>query len=521
MPDVRILPVTAPDRPIYAITRDLLADASAAVRMLRAQAEELPLFERGGMLVEVAHTGQIVPLAPDRIRDVLARAAIWVRLRGGDGEEPAAVPTYPPRDVASTLAARTAWGLPELAGVVSHPWIRCEGAEAGEVVSLPGYDPTSRTYGTWDSTLGREAGSVADGMTPEQAAAELEDLIADFRFASTADRASALAGWLTAAARPGIAGDVPLWLVEASTPGSGKGTLCDLVLRSVYPTATRRTPWVSDDAELSKALLALALAGEERILWDNVDGIFGGPALDAAITSAATGYRGRMLGQSRIVSAPLRPFWVANGNNVQIKGDIHRRILVTRLDPGTDRPEDRTDYRYPGRLLEVAAARRARTLGACLRLLRLGLANPGPMGGGFPVWSAVVRGALVAVGYPDPWSAGSDLRELARASSLVDVLEAWDRIWGASAVRARDLAEAVTDPPAQTSAGDAYSTLADLLLEVAADSRVRGRLSTRRLGQWLARVRDRVVATPGGHRLVLRRLPRSGAGVRWNVERLP
>lgn len=519
MPDVRILP-TAAERPTYAITRDLLADASAAVRMLRAQAEELPLFERGGLLVEVAHTGQIVPLAPERIRDVLARAAVWVRLRTNADGGTDATPTYPPRDIASTLAARTAWGLPELSGVVSHPWVRCEGAEAGEVVSAPGYDASSRTFGTWKPTLGDTVGALAEDMTPDQAVSELEDLIADFRFASTADRASALAGWLTAAARPGIAGDVPLWLVEASTPGSGKGTLCDLVLRTVYPTATRRTPWVSDDAELSKALLALALAGEERILWDNVDGIFGGPALDAAITSAATGYRGRILGQSRIVSAPLRPFWVANGNNVQIKGDIHRRILVTRLDPGTDRPEEREDYRYPGTLLEVAAGRRARVLGALLRLLRLGLVNPGPLRGGFPVWSAVVRGALVAMDYPDPWSAGADLRELARASSLVDVLEAWDRIWGASPIRARDLAEAVSDPPSQSAVADAYSTLGDLLLEVAADSRVRGRLSTRRLGQWLGRVRDRVVATPAGHRLALRRLPRSGAGVRWTVERL-
>lgn len=520
-------PPSAAGRPLYDLTGDLSEDVTAAGRMLRRQAAAgLPVFERSGLLVEIAHTGEIVILSSARIRDVLARDSAWFRVRTrADGTEDRR-PTYPPIDVCNVLAARTAWGLSELAGVVSHPWLRCDGDAAGELVTAPGYDAASGTWGTWDPAFGD---AVADAATasPGDAEAVLLDLLQDFRFAGPAHRASALAAWLTCAARPGLPGNVPLWLVDASTPGSGKGTLCDLVLRTVYPSATRRTPWVQDDAELSKALLSLAVAGVERLLWDNVDSTFGGAALDAAITSAEAGYQGRILGQTRIISAPLRPFWAANGNNVAIKGDMHRRILVTRLDPGTDRPEERTDYRYPGRLLAVAVARRAAVLGSCLALLRHGIRHPGPAIGSFEAWGRVVRGAVLALDYPDPWEAGAEIRERHRSDTLTDVAAAWLAIWDTAPVSARTLADAAGDPPAQTPCADAYTAIGDGLLEVAADRRVRGRVSSKRLGAWLARMRDRVVRTPDGDTIAIRQVlddagrPKRGSGgMLWRVERL-
>ena len=525
-------PTRADDsRPVYTVAGDLNEDATAAIRMIHRQsAAGVPLFERSGLLVEIAHTGEIVILKPDRIRDVLSKDSAWVRVRTREtsqGTQAEYRATYPPRDVCTVIAARTAWGLPDLSGVVSHPWLRCDGPHAGELVTEAGYDALSGTWGTWDPAFGAAVASAAEAAAPEDAVAVLLDLLADFRFAAPSHQSSALAAWLTCAARPGLTGNVPLWLVDASTPGSGKGTICDLVLRTIYPNPTRRTPWVHDDAELSKALLSLAVAGVERLLWDNVDATFGGAALDAAITSAEAGYQGRILGQTRIVSAPLRPFWAANGNNVAIKGDMHRRILVTRLDPGTDRPEERTDYRYPGRLLDVAIERRASVLGCCLRLLRHGIANPGPPIGSFESWGRVVRGALMALGYPDPWSSGAEVRERHRSDTLTDVAAAWLSIWGTSPVAARALGDAAADPPSQSLQADAYAAIADGLLEVAADRRVRGRVSSKRLGAWLARMRDRVVRTPDGSTITIRQVldksgrPKRGSGgMLWRVERL-
>ena len=52
----------------------------------------------------------------------------------------------------------------------------------------------------------------------------LDELLADFPFASQADRANAVAWLLLPLIRPSIDGPTPLHLIEAPIQGTGKGT---------------------------------------------------------------------------------------------------------------------------------------------------------------------------------------------------------------------------------------------------------------------------------------------------------
>ena len=60
--------------------------------------------------------------------------------------------------------------------------------------------------------------------------------------------------------------------------------------------------YTTDDNELRKRITTLAMEGDRLVLFDNVDGKFGGPVLDAALT--ATSWKDRLLGFNRMASAP-------------------------------------------------------------------------------------------------------------------------------------------------------------------------------------------------------------------------
>lgn len=516
---------TLSDRPAYRYTGDLADDVSAGLQMLVVGSAggkgPRRVFTRGGRLVEVAKVDAasvaIRALSGPRCADLLARSARWVRLRqtkAGEREEPMPVPP----NIPGILLARSHWpGLPELSTVVSHPWMRCDGAGAGELVASPGYDLTSRTWGAWRPSTGKAVAEHLDRLSPGDALEALDDILHDFPFAEGRGgphHSAALAAWLTAAARPGIAGNVPMWLVEASTRGSGKGKLCDAVLLSVYPTPTARTQWPDKDEEVDKRMTAYALAGVDRVLIDNVVGRLGGPSLDAAVTAAEAGYQGRVLGVSQVVSLPFRPWWVANGNNVTIAGDLDRRVLVTRLDPGVSNPEARTGFRHAS-LERVVRERRPLLLAAALRLVRHGVEVGGPNLGSFETWSSIVRGALLDLGMPDPWDSGAQIRATHADDTHTSVVWAMSQAFP-SPLTVRQIIGEVDPVPAQSVHRDILSALREDLIEVAADRKSQAAISSRRLGQWLSRHREKVVVCPdGAHRRLL------GVGsrpVRWVAE---
>ncbi len=505
-PDLRSVSegYTPPGKPILGVDPDLIVMMERGMRALTSIRDGAPgpVFVRAGMLVEIDDDSRIRTVSAPRLRTYLSLGASWEKSTAkGVAEVP------PPMELVAALASNIRWpGLYPLISTTDHPWIRCEGPHAGQLVTSPGYDAESCTWGTWDPALGVQVARLVDDLEPHDAHAQLLDLVSDFPFIGPDHRSSALAGWLTAAARPGIAGNVPLWVVTSSTPGSGKGLLVDVAAVSIVGKQIKRAPWPALEAEAEKRIMGIALAGIPRVMLDNIDGTLGGPSLDAALTAAESGYMGRVLGESRIVELPLRVWWTATGNNVQIKGDLVRRVILTRIDPAMERPEQGRVYRHPD-VLGVARKRRPHLLAAALRLVRAGVEAPSEPIGSYETWGRVIRGALLAVGEPDPWRVTAELREEDRTlEALRSVLDAWRDLYGETEITTKDLARDLGRPTLT----EPQEALRDVLVEVAPD-RSSG-WSSRKLAIWLGRHRDRVV---GGLRFV--RGGRSSAGRRWSV----
>ena len=120
----------------------------------------------------------------------------------------------------------------------------------------------------------------------------------------------------------------------------------------------------------------------------------------AAILTAEK-YSDRLLGGNKMISVTNRFTQVALGNNVEVWGDMKRRVVPVRLVPDVEHPEDRTDFRHPN-LEEWVRAHRGELLAALLTIWRNWIAKGRPEAstgmGSFDRWSRAVGGALQAAG---------------------------------------------------------------------------------------------------------------------------
>jgi hypothetical protein len=166
---------------------------------------------------------------------------------------------------------------------------------------------------------------------------------------------------------------------------------------------------------MRKRITAVAIAGDRFMLFDNVATAFGGPAFDAALTSET--WSDRILGKSQMAAGlPLVVNFFATGNNVELKGDAVRRVVVCRLEPMVERPEERTGFAIKGDLLAHVGRERARIVTAALTLLRAHALAGRPNCklspyGSFEAWSDVVRSAVAWATGIDPCETRKGLRD--------------------------------------------------------------------------------------------------------------
>ena len=170
---------------------------------------------------------------------------------------------------------------------------------------------------------------------------------------------------------------------------------------------------------------------------------------------------------------------LATGNNLVLLGDLSRRFLVSHLDPHTERPELR---RFAFDPVAKAMDDRRAIVAALLTIARWGYGREVglPPLGSFEAWSRRVRDPLVALGLPDCCGV---LEELHKADpereAALEVLGEWRRAFNGTATPVAAAIRAATHDPA----------LRDALDAVAGGP---GGISPKRLGKYLARIRDRV-----------------------------
>lgn len=421
---------------------EVIAEASAAL------AARIPdIYQRGGQLVHLvrdsrpADDGKTRPALVDRpagapriailpvakLRTWLTQAADFVVEKHTDNGT-VIVPVHPPEWLPKGVEAQAEWaGVRHLEAIAEAPFLRRDGS----LMQTPGYDPASGVL----YEPAEEFPPISENATRDDALRardELLEAVVDFPFGTAVYRSVFVTALLTLLARFAFDGPSPLFFVSANVRGAGKGLLLDIIAGIAFGRHFARVAYTREDDEMRKVILSLAIEGERAVLLDNIAGTFGGPALDAALTS--TWWSGRVLGKSQQIRLPLLATWYATGNNPVIGADTARRVCECRLDSPEEKPEERQGFRHPD-VLGWVKSERPRLLAAALTILTAyHQAGRPDMGltpwGSFEGWSALVRSAVVWVGLPDP---GETRRELTRradveAAALSGLLTGWQEI---------------------------------------------------------------------------------------------
>jgi putative DNA primase/helicase len=458
-----------------------------------------PFYVRGGMIVRpvldklpnssgaLVNAARLLPVQEGAMIDHLSRSAAW---RKFDGRKNAYVPADPPSGVATTILSRDGeWKFSHLSGVITTPTMRPDGT----ILSQAGYDQATHLLLLEPPTLPPipNRPTKSDALN---ALAKLNALLDDFPFLDLVSRSVALSAMITPVVRGAMA-VAPMHAITATAPGSGKSYIVDLVSAI---SGGERAPVISvgkKEEETEKRLHAAIIEGHPLISIDNVNGELGGDALCQLVERPIVSVR--PLGVSKLIKVESRACCFATGNNIQLVGDMTRRVLLCSLDPNMERPELR---KFSGDPFATVIADRAAYIASVLVIVR-GYAVAGYPGvltplASFEGWSKLVRSALVWLGCPDPVETMERARDEDPITSALTVLfTAWHSILGGDA---KPVGEVIATAELPEPYGNvARAQFRQALADVATDKS--GKISNASLGRYLGRYAGRVV---GGLKLV-------------------
>jgi hypothetical protein len=421
---------------------ELVAEAMEALN----ETNEPPrLFVRAGQLSRLRQDEEGRPIIegmrPEHVRLALSESASWYRVNK-DGEFSS---TSPPADVASSVCASGAWPLPALAGVVELPVLR----HTGTFHTDHGYDAHTRLYHWHRGAPYPEIGEQPTADEVATAIALIDETLCDFPWDTAADRANAWALLITPLVRA-IVGQVPMALVDAPEPGTGKGLLVKVAAILTMGRAAALMAWPSGDEELEKKVTAALMSGSTMLIFDNVEGMIKSPTLAAVLT--ADSWQGRILGRSEMVMVPNRATWAATGNNIDVGGDLARRCYRIRLDARQAQPWLRTGFKHAD-LEGWVLANRSTLLHALCTIVRSWWVAGKPMATGLPAmggysgWVRTVGGILEHAGVTHFLANLSEFHASAdrEASAWEAFLGAWHDHIGEAPVSVGDVVSKMKD----------------------------------------------------------------------------
>lgn len=376
--------------------RDVTNDSLRGLQQQQRKAQTM--FLRGGKVVSVHRDEQgrtmIAEHTGPSMRGVLARVASYYTMT-----ERGLIHCNPPSEVVSDILSLKPeqLDLPRLLGIIDAPGLRLDGS----IISKPGYDPETGLY------YSPRPGLVVPPIRDEPSSDEVFDaftliwgVFGEFPFVDRASGTNFLATLITTVIRSAIEGPVPLALVDAPTPGTGK----TLATEGIGLIATGRAPTLfsapRDEEESRKQITSVQREGYGIVVIDNVGYVLDSAALCKLLT--ATEWGDRILGHSRTISLPVRAVWIANGNNIKLGGDLPRRCYWIRLDAKTSKPWERGGFSIPNLKAHILQ-HRGELLAAVLTLARAWYAAGSPSPrikpiGSFESWTMVIGGILEYAG---------------------------------------------------------------------------------------------------------------------------
>lgn len=492
---------------IHLLTGDdlVFARAGRLVRPIHASAEKATTSV--GILRPAERPRVIEYCLPSMARR-LSLCAHWMQRKGESWYE---VPV--PDRVTTMVLSDGEWPQQRrIAGIVTAPTLRPDGS----VLQKPGYDTETALLYRPDRIY-----PTIDSITPEDvlgARTALLEPVSQFPFASESARSTWLALLLTLVGRHMIRGPVPLFAFDASTPGSGKTRLVDVAMTIAHGARAARTVYTKDEDEMRKRITSMLLEADPCVLIDNVAEPLGGPVLDALLTSER--WKDRLLGSNVQMEAEVRTVLCATGNNMNLKGDMHRRTLWIRLETELERPDRRKDLKQP-RLLQWLDAERGRLMGAALTILLAFHAAGRPTMGiepwyGFEEWNDIIGGCIRWLGLPCMQACRAETGVLVEAGFVLPaLLEHWHIVdpTGEGVSASQAIRSLYSGAYQGVDADERTQQLKDAI-EMACGTNAGRQPDPKRLGYTLRNCRARVL---GGRRFINRL---SHGMTKWRVEQV-
>lgn len=481
--------------PIVVVTSNQKTTVIQALDAIRGHKN---IFQRQHVLVQIMSDSSTArkidrPVGAPIVREIpqswltaeLSDRADWGRYKDGE-----LVQTCVPPWCSRLALDLGEWNQFEhLVGVTETPMLRADGS----VLEVPGYDRVTGMFYAPNAKYPAvpQAPTQNDAMI---ALFSILELVKDFPFASPAHKSAWLAGLLTPFTRAAFVGCTPIFLADANTPGSGKTLLINVIGIIYTGRDFSRCPQTDDPEEERKRITTMAMEGDRMALFDNVTRV-GGPVFDAALTSI--NWKERQLGVSKSTGElPLLIGWYATGNNVQLIGDISRRICHIRLESPEEKPEDRKDFQIKDLETHVRE-HRAELASACLLILKAYFVAGKPKHGlaswgGFEPWSAIVRECLVWLGLPDCADTRRELNETAdlATDSIGDFLRGWKQVCDANELTGVSTS---TMQSLLEQAPERYQPMRAAIAELGPPKRSFGGPTARELGMILRTVKGRTV----------------------------
>ena len=280
----------------------------------------------------------------------------------------------------------------------------------------------------------------------------------------------------------------PAFCFDAPAAGSGK-TLLALCIQVLCGVEASIIPQCKDDDELRKRLLSVLRAGGAFVHLDNLRGELLSSTLEAFLTSPS--YTDRVLGSSQVITLPTTVTVLITANNLQLRGDLFRRMLTCRIDAKTEEPERRSFRLEPE---QFCKEHRQGLVAAALTLVRSFIVAGRPRDpyagaplGSYGSWDTDIRQFIIWLGR-EGVAVGPDgnveLGDPIRCIQAAKTDEPGRQLLGSflSAVYERYSSEPWTAKTLVSCAAPG-TDLHDTLIEIAGDRR--GTIDAGKLGYWL------------------------------------
>lgn len=394
--DRRITAGTGDERPVVVVNEDRWIVINNLTKALLGRWNAVRLFNYGGVICQRV-SSEMKPVERGTFNDVIQETMITVNRVDHDSGP---VDSYAWPDVPTMQAVLSrAEAFVPLDKLSSIPFLRADGT----VCAHQGYDEASRTFLTLTPEL--EGIDVPEEPTPGQVKAAVElltlDLLQGFPFPGEADMANAIATLLTPFVRH-LVPTSPLGIIDGKEAGSGKNLFADVVALVVTGRAADPLPYTTDDDEQRKVITSTFRTGASLFVFDEAHRIEG-PSMARALTGHT--YKDRVLGGNQMAEFPNNVTWLSLGNQVQVVGDMARRVYRVRMDYAGESPENRpeSDFKHPD-LRGWVREHRAELVRACLTIVRSWFAASRPVAavpfrmGSFETWQGMIAGILENAG---------------------------------------------------------------------------------------------------------------------------